>query len=504
MAAGVFPMSRAPKFSPVLCVSFLLCLTAGRNVAGSADEPQQVESSLTFLSHMETVYVNIDQDPLTNWVKPIFEVVDHRFLRETKPRTIVVEVTLHTDRPAVVVVASRPALSQIDSKAVLDSADTAKSPHSRVVDATFRIVTKIKGGTPDNSGPLTPAIPPLGDRKLARFKPAILPEKLALLRSWARGEAIPLLAEFALHRDRPEHAATRNFGKALKAVKREGPIDVALLTEKNPDFWRAMIEAPRGDLLIPAAYVAVGVAAGEIAYGQRLGNAIEVFGSEDFGALGLLRDFRARFQLIDAELSARLSKGIALHDQSRFEDALKIYDDVLKDDPKSAWALYERFQTEMAKGLKANPNVMPDWSIARKAIIAADPLYESMAEASNMDELYDLLLRRESKTLFKNKDQFTSDILRFADIALDLGQPVFAAMLYWQAWREIDPEAYQNRKLVEDVLYCLEQLGVKDVQKGFPGNHVAEFKRIDAERAKRKQQTPAALPPADETAKPKQ
>jgi hypothetical protein len=72
---------------------------------------------------------------------------------------------------------------------------------------------------------------------------------------------------------------------------------------------------------------------------------------------------------------------------SRFEDALKIYDDVLKDDPKSAWALYERFQTELAKGLNANPNVMPDWSIARKAIIAADPLYESMAEASNMDEL---------------------------------------------------------------------------------------------------------------------
>ena len=177
---------------------------------------------------------------------------------------------------------------------------------------------------------------------------------------------------------------------------------------------------------------------------------------------------------------------------------------MLFENPKSAWALYEQFQTNMAKGLKANPNLMPDWSAARRAIVEADPLYESMAEASNLDELFDLLLRRESKTLFKNRDNFTNDILRYADIALDLGQPGFAAMLYWQAWREIDPDTYANRKLVEDMLYCLEQLGVKDVKTSFPGDHAAEFKRIDTERAKRKQQTPAALPPAGETSKRKQ
>ncbi len=78
---------------------------------------------------------------------------------------------------------------------------------------------------------------------------------------------------------------------------------------------------------------------------------------------------------------------------------------------------------------------------------------------------------------------------------LDLGQPGFAAMVYWNAWREIDPAEYANRNLSEDMLYCLEQLGVKDVKTNFPGDHAAQFKRIDAERAKRKQQTPQAIGP---------
>ena len=73
-----------------------------------------------------------------------------------------VEVTLHPDRPAEVVVAARPALAEADTKAILKSADTERSPHSRVVDATFRIVTKINGGTPDASGPLNPPLPNTG------------------------------------------------------------------------------------------------------------------------------------------------------------------------------------------------------------------------------------------------------------------------------------------------------------------------------------------------------
>ena len=55
---------------------------------------------------------------------------------------------------------------------MVTSADLATSPHTRVVDGTFRIVAKINGGTPDDAGPLNPPLPKLGDRKLAEFQPA--------------------------------------------------------------------------------------------------------------------------------------------------------------------------------------------------------------------------------------------------------------------------------------------------------------------------------------------
>jgi tetratricopeptide (TPR) repeat protein len=481
---------------------FVIFSLGSAPLAARGQEPKKADSSLTFQAHMETIYVNFDQKTVVPWLKPIFDVLDHRFIRETKPRTIVVEVTLHTDRPAEVVVASRPALSAADTKAVLDTADIAKSPHSLVVDGTFRIMTRLNGGTPDDSGPFSPPLRSREDRELALFnRENSAAGKRTVLRGWARREAIPLLAAFAIHRDQLAHEATRKFGKALQGVKGEGPIDVAALTDKNSDFWRAMIESPRGDLLVPASAIALRAADGQLHYARRLADALEVFASEDFGAVGLLREFRTKARLYEDGLSASIRNGVALHDAGRFDEAMKIYDDVLKDDPKSPRALYERFQTELAKSLKTQPSPTPDWSAARKAIILADPLYESMAEASSTDELYELLLRKEIGTLFKKRESFTRDIIRLADIALDLGQPGFAAMVYWNAWREIDPAEYANRDLSEDMLYCLEQLGVKDVKAKFPGDHAAQFKRIDAERARRKRQAPRAIGPDHKSAK---
>jgi len=483
-------MARPKAEKPVLGLVIVLCLAAGLAVTAADDEPK-VDSSLTFIAHTETIYVNIDNEPLAAWVKPIFEVMDTRFNGETKPRTIVVEVTLHPDRPADVAVAGRPALADAEAKLVLAAADRAKSPRTRVVDGTFRIVTRINRGTPDDSGPLVPPLVTLGNRKLALFKPANTAAKLALLQKWARVEALPLLAEFARRRTERKDEATRNFGKVLEAVKREGPIDVAALTDKNADYWRAMMEAPVGDPLVPAARIAMCVANGEIDHAKRIADAIGPFHTDDWGSSDLLRDLQWRLQLFDEEVTSRIRKGIALNDQGQFDEALKIYEAVLKDDPKSAWALHERFQTIMTRGLKSKVPVdtlMEGWPATKKAILEADPLYGSMASAEGPDELYDLLLRKESEALFKDRDQFSRDVIRYADIALDLGQPGFAAMLYWNARTSLDPESFGNRNLIEDVLYCLEQLGNKDMKTKYRGDHTAHFKRIDGERARRKQE----------------
>ena len=243
--------------------------------------------------------------------------------------------------------------------------------------------------------------------------------------------------------------------------------------------------------------MALHVANGEIDRARRLDDALALFDNDNWGSSYVLRDFRFRVQLFDEEITARIRKGIAMNDQRQYAEALKVYDSVLKDHPRSAWALYERFQSTMASRLKAKApfdTLMQGWPATRKAILEADPLFGAMASAEGPDEIYALLLRKEIETLFKDRTRFNHDVLRYADIALDLGQPGFAAMLYWNAKQSLEPEAYGKRTLIEDVLYCLEQLDIKDLKSSFPGDHALEFKRIDGERAKRKQASPASRP----------
>ena len=126
---------------------------------------------------------------------------------------------------------------------------------------------------------------------------------------------------------------------------------------------------------------------------------------------------------------------------------------------------------------------------ARKAILEADPFFGTMAQSEGLDGLYDMFLGTAGRT-FQGSGQVLTDIVRYADIALELHQPGFAAMLYWMIHTARTPIDPKNRKLVEDFLYCLEGLGVKDVKGAFPGDHEAEFKKIDVAAHPAKEREP--------------
>ena len=145
-------MLLARKLTVVL--GFFSLLPGAGGLAGGAagaGEPKKVESTIRFIAHVETVHVNINQDALAVWLKPVLKVVQERFAGDTSPRTVVIEVMLHAERPAEAIVAARPALDAANTQAILDAIDTDHSPRSRVVDANFRIVTKVNGGAPDKS-----------------------------------------------------------------------------------------------------------------------------------------------------------------------------------------------------------------------------------------------------------------------------------------------------------------------------------------------------------------
>lgn len=468
-------------------------------IAARDDTPKIVDSSLVIATPMDIASIAVldetapARDAVIAWIKPVFERVESQFARDKGRRTVVVQVTLHPDRAAEVAVAGRPAPTEAEIQAILKVADSTRLPRSRLADCVLRIVAKVNGGDPDEDSPLVPPLVTPIERKLAEFRGASTAAKLTTMRRWARVEALPLLAQMASDVD-PKFAGVRNLGKALKGLKAAGPVDVMALTDQDPDYWRAMLEMAPGNPLVPAVRVVLHTARGEIDVARRMARTLAPFDRHQSGPSALVTEFQAMADLFSKDVEARIRKGIALHDAGKFAEALGVYDGLLKDYPRSAWAHFERFQTLQARALQAKDpagQIIPEWTAVRKAILESDPLYESMARATSADELYDLLLRKESEELFQDQSKGVPDLLRYADIAVDLGQPGFAALIYWDLATNVNPAAYKDRALIEDVLYCLEKLGAKNIKENFKGDHQAAFARIDAERAKRRQESVA-------------
>jgi hypothetical protein len=93
--------------------------------------------------------------------------------------------------------------------------------------------------------------------------------------------------------------------------------------------------------------------------------------------------------------------------------------------------------------------------------------------------------RMQINELFKDQAKSKQDVLSYAEIALDLGQPGIAAMLYWNAVVSTKPNEKELNNLIEHVVYCVDKLGVKTLQEFFKGDHKAEFAKIKAEQTKR-------------------
>ena len=369
-----------------------------------------------------------------------------------------------------------------------------------MVDCTFRVVAQINGGHPDQKSPLEPRLETPDERRFAAFQAASTAEKLGLMRRWARSEALPILAASASSAD-AKFKGVRDLGKAIGKLDPKKPVDVAALTDRNPSYWRAMLEMVPGDPLVAATRIALHAANGEIDQARRYSAVATFFDARKSASSRLLGEFRAMMGFFYKDVESRIQEGIALNDKGRLAEAMATYDGVLKDYPGSAWAHYERIQTRMAMAAKEGKPIeqaFADWPKMRDAILACDPLYEMLAQAQGQEDVFRLARRVEINTLFKDRGKTVADLVRYADIARDLDVYGFAAMLYWNIVSAVKPEDYGGRELLEDFLYCLEQLGVKDLKENFRGDHAAAFARIKADRKKRVE----AGPGTDEKAQP--
>ena len=161
------------------------------------------------------------REGVTEWIKTVIEAVEGQYKEETRKRTVVVQATIYPDRAAEVAVAGRPGPSEAETKAILKVADAGRLPRSRAAACVLRVVAEVNGGDPSKDQPVTPALVLPSERRMAEFREATIAGELAILKNWARVEAIPTLAQMASDVD-PKYQGVRALGRAMQGGEAGG------------------------------------------------------------------------------------------------------------------------------------------------------------------------------------------------------------------------------------------------------------------------------------------
>ena len=125
-----------------------------------------------------------------------------------------------------------------------------------------------------------------------------------------------------------------------------------------------------------------------------------------------------------------MQHGIALEDKGLHEEAISVYEQVLADTPCSAWALYERgFSLRSLGSLEAKEQV----DAVHRSIFACDPLYPLALSATGPEEVAQVTWRLSMRGLFQDSTSLASDLVTYANAALELGEAGEAGQAYWLA-----------------------------------------------------------------------
>ena len=481
----------AARAACVACVACVACAPATtRTPAGGASAVQPTK--IIMLAPEGLQGHNIEPKRLASWLSGLRARSVRVLSGDRGHRDVFVYLVLYRDRAPDIRVAARPALPPGRIARLQRELGAAPRIRTRYVSFPLAFVLKVNRGCPKGNQPFSPPLSTLHPSAKTRFIAATLPQRLALLKRWARRGILPIVGEILSGVD-AKFKGVRGVGAMLKGLPTRGRYDVDRLTIRSQAFWRAALEMVRGDVIIPAVRIFLHVANGEVDRARQQMELVHMFAKDGSPAAYLLKQLSRRLKVFSADVNRRVRAGIALHDRKQFDRAIRVYRRLLAEYPHSAWARYEAYLSRHSRdaaraGSKAK--LFYDWRTAKKAIFAEDPLYSSNAAASTGVEAYETLLRLEIRGLFKRKRPYTRDYLRLADIALDLGVYGEAAQMYLMVVLYIKKSVYGTRPMFAHFLYCLEKLGVTGLKAAFKGNHAARFAKIAAERRRLMESSP--------------
>ncbi|HLP10391.1 MAG TPA: hypothetical protein VK177_00565 [Flavobacteriales bacterium] len=467
------------KYFLSLCTIIFLCPFARA-------QEKNAELSIQFISDQTVAEVNFNEEAFLNYAKLVVDKINELFEKETQQADVFIMQTFHPNASPSFEISARPALSKEREQKIRKELTSIKGIKSTLVDYTLAYLVAVKEGFGESDKPFVPEIVLPDERAHAELVKADLKTTYELIRTWAAKEAIPVLAAFASKVDE-QFAGVRAVGKILSKNDFSKNVDVVTLTEKNSDYWRAVLEMSPGNQLIPVSKMLMHIAKGEFSYAQSYLEMVSLISDEKTVPDRYMKEMKLRLQVFEKKFQDELGKGLLLHDTGKYADAIAVYEKLLKVYPYSPQAKYELYFSKNALEIETNKidmNHRADWDAAKPLIYACNPMYSTDVRASNAREGYLLYRRNEINTLFKKDGELAEDMVKYADIALDLEVYPYAAQMYWLILSGIKKETYGDRNMMAHFLYCLDKMGHKALLDNFKDEIRAEFKNIAAEREK--------------------
>lgn len=377
----------------------------------------------------------------------------------------------------------RPPIAEEVRTAILNKIRDRDNFNTKFGEYTFFIRAKVNKGAYKKTASFFPPVVFPREKRIQKFQSLSLLEKTRYLKKWTDEEVIPVLALFQLEVD-PKFEGVRGVGHIMDERKFEGKLTDNYL-DTNYLYWRAVLEMNKGNQLIPFSRICMHLSNEEWDIAHNYMEVTTLFAQKNSVASYYFEELKDLLKMLREQLHLEIKEGIKLHDQGKFEQAQLKYATLLRMVPKSAFLQYEAYLTESTMALGEGENgssVRPIWDRYRDAIYQANPQYPSMAQANTGMEGYELVCRSMIKDLFKDKAGTKNDLLKYADLCIEVGDYSFAAHLYWWLFTYLGNDAYEGREMLNDFLYALHLAGEDQVITNFDGDFVDAFKQIEQRR----------------------
>lgn len=447
----------------------------------AADAKDTVELSIHLLTHESIIEANVESEVLMSWSKQFVDIAEGIAGKEKDAMDIAIQAVVHKDSDVTITVSTKPKCLQEKLDAYKTELEKISVPHSRFCDYSILFVLKVNGGCRNEKLDFIPPVVRVDEQIYLDYTSSSLEKKKIAMQNWAKNEVLPVIGHYASLAETHFEGVVA-VGKAIQSKDYLESSNISDLTDKNSQYWRAVLEMGGGNELIPAGKVFMHVANGEFDIARRYLQIIRYFCDEQALATYFLSELNWRLEAFYDSLEKEIQLGIKLHDGKEYEKAVEHYKQLLLIYPKSAWANYELFYSENALNGFSKDEYEKNWSHYKEKVYSCDPLYPVNVHANSGKQGYLFLRRMEIKSLFQDEKAIKKDLVRYADIALDLEEYGFAAQLYWYIFTSFQEEDYQNRNILAHFLYCLDKLGIEGIAQNFKGDFKQEFKKIEEER----------------------